>query len=67
MHEKKRNKNGRNTNRHKPFIANVTRRMKYQSLRRKLVVKLFDQRLERRPLQPQPKLGDATFQKLLVA
>jgi len=34
--------------------------MKCQSLRRKFVVELFDQRLERRALEPQAKLGNAT-------
>ena len=67
VHEKKRNEDRRNTDRHEPFIADVTRRMKHQSLRRKLVVKLLDERLERRALEPQPELGDAAFEKLLVA
>ena len=53
MHEKKGNENGRYTDRHKPFVADVTRRMKNKSIRRKFVVKLLDQRFERRPLKPQ--------------
>jgi hypothetical protein len=40
--------------------------MKDESLGRKLIIKLFDQRLERRPLEPQTELGDAALEKLLI-
>src|SRR5207249_4590981 len=65
--EKKRNENRRNTDRHEPFIADVTRGMKHESVRRKLVVELLDQWFDRRALEPQTELGDAAFEKILVA
>ena len=65
MHEKKRNENRRDADRHEPFIADVTRRMKHQSLCRKFVVELSDQRFESRALEPQAKRGDAAFEKFL--
>src|SRR5204863_7441420 len=55
-----------NTDRHEPIIADVTGRMKDEALGRKLIVKLFDQRLEYCPLEPQPELGDAALEKLFV-
>ena len=64
--QKERHKDRRNTDRHEPFIADVTGRMKDEPLGRKLIVKLFDQRLECRPLEPQTELGDAAFEKLLI-
>ena len=67
MHEKKRNENRGNPDRHKPFIADVTARMKDESFRRKLVVQLLNQWLEGRPLKSQPELGDADLEQLLVA
>ena len=67
MHEKKRHEDRRDADRHEPFIADVTRRMKHQPVRRKLVVKLLDERFERRALEPQAELGDAAFEKFLVA
>jgi len=45
----------------------VTWRMKQQLVGRKLVVELPDKRFECRALQPQAKLGDAAFEKILVA
>jgi hypothetical protein len=41
--------------------------MKYKFFRRNLVVKLFNQRFKWGGLKAQPELGDATFEKLLVA
>jgi hypothetical protein len=41
--------------------------MKHQPVRRKLLVKLLDEWLDRRALEPQAKLGDASFEKVLVA
>ena len=67
VHEKKRNEDGRDTDRHEPFIADVTGRMKGESLGRKLVVELPDQRFQRRALEPQTERGDAAFEKFLVA
>ncbi len=65
--EKKRNENRRNADRHEPFIADVTRRTKDQSVRVELVVKLPDERLERGALELQTELGDAALEKFLVA
>ena len=65
MHQEKRHEDRRDADRHEPFVADVAGWMKNQALCRKLIVKLFDQRLERRPLEPQPELGDAAFEKLL--
>src|SRR5438552_10848273 len=65
--EKKRHEDRRNADRHEPFIADVTWRMKRESLSRKLVVKLPDEWFERRALEPQAELGDAAFEKILVA
>src|SRR5437588_267544 len=65
--KKKRHENRRDTDRHEPFVADVASRMKHESVRRKLVVELFDARLERRALEPQAELGDAAFEKFLVA
>ncbi|PYK88036.1 MAG: hypothetical protein DMF47_01260, partial [Verrucomicrobia bacterium] len=67
VREKKRYEDRRDTDRHEPFIADVTRRMKRQPVRRKLVVKLPDERFECRALEPQAQLGDAAFEKILVA
>ena len=67
MHEKKRNKDRRNPNRHEPFIADITRRMKHQPLRRKLIVKLLDERLQRRPLELESERGNAPLEQFLVA
>src|SRR6267154_1801702 len=64
--QKERHKDSRNTDRHEPFIADVTARMKDEPLGRKLIIKLFDQRLECRPLEPQTELGDAALEKLLI-
>ena len=41
--------------------------MKHEPLRRKLIVKLFDERFELRALESQPQLGDAALEKILVA
>ena len=67
VHEKERNENRRDADRYKPFIAYVTRRMKQESLCRKLVIKLPDQRFECRSLEPQAKRGDTAFEKFLIA
>src|SRR6266550_6689849 len=64
--QKERHKDRRNTDRHEPFIADVTGGMKDEALGRKLIIKLFDQRLECRPLEPQTELGDAALEKLFV-
>ena len=56
VHEKKRNEDRRDTDRHEPFIADVSWRMKRESLGRKLIVKLPDERFERRALEPQTEL-----------
>ena len=65
--EKKRHEDRRDADRHKPFIADVTGRMKGQPLGRKLVVKLPDERFERRALEPQAELGDPALEQFLVA
>ena len=67
MREKKRDEDRRDANWHEPFIANVTRWMKYEPVRRKLVVELPDKRFECRALEPQAQLGNAAFEKILVA
>ncbi len=67
VHEKKRHEDRRDPDRHEPFIADMTWRMKDQPVRRKLVVKLPDERFDRRALEPQPELGDAALEKFLVA
>src|SRR6185369_9268029 len=66
VHEIKRNEDGRDTNRHEPFIADVSWRMKREPSDGKLVVELPDQRFERRALEPQTERGDATLEKFLV-
>ena len=53
MHEEKRNKDRWYTDWDEPFIANVTRRMKYQAFCRKLVIELSNQRLQRFHVQTQ--------------
>ncbi len=63
--EKKRNENRRDADGHEPFIANMTGRMKREALGRKLVVKLPDERLQRRALKPQTELGDAALEEIL--
>src|SRR6266404_1124073 len=65
--EKERNEDRWDPDRHEPFIANMGWWMKHQSLCRELIVKLSDEWLERRALEPQPKLGNTTLEKLLVA
>src|ERR1700726_3160456 len=65
VHEKKRHEDRRDTNGYKPFIADVSWRMKYEPLRRKLVIKLPDKRFESRAIEPQAELGDAAFEKFL--
>src|SRR5436305_7328468 len=65
--EKKRDEDRRDADRHEPLIADVTWRMKPKSLFRKLVVELLDQWFERRAVQSQAELGDAAFEKFLVA
>ena len=60
--EKKRNENRRDADRHEPFIADVTRRMKGQAFGRKLVVELLDERFERRAFESQRQFGDAALQ-----
>ena len=67
MCQKKRNKDRRNPNWDEPFIANVTRRMKREPMRRQLGVKLLDQRFERCSLKTQAKCGDPAFEEFLVA
>ena len=67
VHEKKRHEDRRDPDRHKPFIADVTRRMKREPMRRKLVIELTDERFERRSLEAQPELGDAALEKFVVA
>ena len=66
MHEKKRDEDRRDPDGHEPFIADVAWWMKHQSLGRQLIVKLLDQRLERRPLNPQAERGNSTLEELLV-
>src|SRR5437763_15013702 len=55
-----------NANWYEPYIVEVTARMKEDPHVRKLIIKLFDQRLECRPLEPQTELGDAALEKLLI-
>src|SRR5438477_8555018 len=65
--EKKWHEDRRDADWNEPLIANVTWRMKHQAVRRKLVVKLLDKRFECRALESQAELGDAAFEKILVA
>ena len=65
--EKKRHEDRRDADRHEPFVADMTGRMKDKSVRRKLVVKLPDERFDPRAVEPQTELGDAAFEKFLVA
>ena len=65
--EKERHEDRRDADRHEPFIADVTGRKERQALGRKLLVKLPDERLDRRVLQQQPELGNAALEKFLVA
>ena len=55
MYEEEWNENRGDTDRYEPFIADVTRRMKHESLRRQFVIELFDQRFECSALKPQAK------------
>jgi hypothetical protein len=41
--------------------------MKHKPVRRKLFVELLDEWFERRAFEPQAELGDAAFEKFLVA
>ena len=66
MHKKKRGEDRRDTDGHEPFIADVAWWMKRESLCRELIVKLLDQRFERRPLNPQAERGNSTLEELLV-
>src|SRR5437773_8789092 len=65
--EKKRDEDRRDADWHEPLIANVRWRMKRESICRKFVVELPDERFECRAVEPQPELGDAAFEKFLVA
>jgi len=67
VNEKKRHEDGGDADGHEPFIADVTWRMKHKPVRRKLVVELPDERLERRALELKAEVGDAAFEKILVA
>src|SRR5438034_5541740 len=55
--EKKRNENRLDTNWNEPFITDVTGRMKYKAVSRKLVVELPNERFERCAVEPQTELG----------
>src|SRR5439155_22895672 len=67
VNEKKRDEDRGDADWNEPLIANVTWRMKHESVRRKLVVELTDERFNRRAVQSQAELGDAAFEKILVA
>ena len=67
MHEKERNEDRRDADRHEPFVADVAGRMKRQPLLRKLVVKLLDERLEFAAFELQAELGNLFLQQLVVA
>ena len=67
MNEKKWHEDRRDPDGHEPFIADVNWRMEHKAVRQKLVVELPDERFEPRALKPQAELGDAAFQKFLVA
>src|SRR5205085_11113328 len=64
--EEKRNEDRRDTDRNEPFVADVTWRMEGQAFAGKLVVKLFDERLEPGPFELQSELGNAALEQLLV-
>src|SRR5437867_2641761 len=65
--EEKRHEDRRDADRHEPFIADMTWRMEHESVRRKLVVELPDERFECRAFEPQTELRDAAFEKFLIA
>src|SRR5205814_5468359 len=67
MREKKRDEDCRNTDRHEPFVADVSWGVKYQSFGGDLGVKLADERFKRRAFEAQTELRDTIFEKLLVA
>ena len=67
VRQEKRNEDRRDADGHKPFVADVTRRMEGQALLRKLLIELLDERLKLGALQFQPEPGDFLFQQFLVA
>ena len=67
MHEKKWNKDRRDAHRHKPFVANVARRMKHEALLREFVIKLPDERFKGRALQLETQPGNLLLQQFFVA
>jgi hypothetical protein len=58
VREKERDEDRRDADRHEPFIAEVTRRMKGEALLCELVVELLHQRLELRAVELEAELGD---------
>ena len=67
VHEKKRDKNRRDANRHEPLITHVTPRMKDQPFRRQLIIKLLHQWFPLRSLQLQAQMRNLFLEQILIA